>query len=142
MVNTTSKKIMKSFDLKLTVKITDSVLKCHSTLTGLVEGNSLLVSYNSKLLQDVCFNSSIAKSCLGQEAALSLAARHSDIQAANNVFELPVGAIYIDGNRCFLSVSNLLKIELSPNYPAADNNSFYDWNSVARVKVMGINNVT
>src|SRR5437867_9070014 len=70
----------------------------------------LLISYNSQLLQEICFQSSAATRHLGAEAGASLHARHSDIQAADNVFELPVGQISIDGNLCTLSDREVLSI--------------------------------
>lgn len=101
----------------------------------------MLISYNTELLQDVCFRDSSAVEYLGKEAAALLQARHSDIMAASNVFEIPVGQVSVDGNLCTLNVSNILSIELAPNYPPQKEDSLYDWNTVERVKVIGINNV-
>jgi len=78
---------------------------------------------------------------LGEKAAISLQARHSDIQAASNVHELPVGDVSFDGNLCTLTVPNILSIEMSPNYGAVEEGTLYDWSTVARVKIMGINHV-
>jgi len=103
--------------------------------------NYLLISYNSQLLQEVCFSSPTAIKYLGEEAAVSLQARHSDIQAASNVFDLLVGQVIVDGNSCTLTVPHVLTIELTSNYPGTDDGSLYDWKTVARVKVMGINDV-
>lgn len=46
--------------------------------------------------------------CLGDEAAILLQARHSDIVAANNVFELPFGGVTIYGNSCVINASKVL----------------------------------
>lgn len=73
--------------------------------------------------------------------AISLQARHSDIQAASNVFEILVGQVSIDGNLCTLTVPDFLSIVMAPNYAVADDGSLYDWSTVGRVKLMGINHV-
>lgn len=99
----------------------------------------LLISYNTKILQNICFQTSAAVKYLGQEAAVCLQARHSDIQAASNVFELPVGQVSIDRNLCTLTVREILSIVMAPNYPIADDGSLYDWATVGRVKLMGVN---
>ncbi|WP_173931669.1 hypothetical protein [Chelativorans sp. Marseille-P2723] len=101
----------------------------------------MLISYNSELIRDICFHASTAIEYLGEEAAISLQARHSDIQAASNIFELLVGQVSVDGNLCTLIVPNLLSIVMAPNYPVADDGSLYDWSTVGRVKLMGINDV-
>ena len=69
-------------------------------------------------------------------------ARHSDIQAASNVFELPVGQVIFEGNLCTLTVPDLISILMAPNYTAAEDGNIYDWSTVGRVKVMGINDVS
>lgn len=101
----------------------------------------LLISYNTELLRDVCFHTSTAIEYLGEGAAISLQARHSDIQAASNVFELLVGQVSIDGNLCTLTIPGILSIVMAPNYAASDDGSRYDWSTVGRVKLMGINDV-
>lgn len=101
----------------------------------------MLISYNSQLLQEICFQSAAAVRRLGQEAAVSLQARHSDIQAASNVFELLVGQVTVDGNLCTLTDGDVLSIEMAPNYGAMEGGALFDWSTVARVKVMGINDV-
>lgn len=100
-----------------------------------------MISYNSQLLQEVCFQSSTATQHLGTKAAASLQARHSDIQAAANIFELPVGQVSAEGNLCTLTVSDVLSIVMAPNYGAGDSGDLYDWATVERIKVMGINDV-
>jgi len=72
---------------------------------------------------------------------MSLHGRHSDIQAAGNVFELPVGQVITDGPICTLVVPDELKIEMVPNYAAAGEGNLYDWSTVTRVKIMRINDV-
>lgn len=79
---------------------------------------------------------------LGLEAATSLRARHSDIQAAHSVFELPVGKVAVNGNLCILTASDILSVHMVPNYPALEDGSQYDWATVVRVKLIGINDVT
>ena len=101
----------------------------------------LIISYNTELLQNICFNTNTAIKYLGREATMSLQGRHSDIQAARNVYELPLGTISIDGNLCTLTVGDLLFIEMTPNYPVAQDDEFYDWSTVGRVKFMGVNDV-
>ncbi|TIQ08766.1 MAG: hypothetical protein E5X57_22045 [Mesorhizobium sp.] len=100
-----------------------------------------MISYNTELLRDVCYHTSTAIEYLGEEAAISLRARHSEIMAASNVFELPVGKVSVDGNYCTLTVPNFLSIVMAPNYAASDDGSLYDWSTVGRVKLMGINDV-
>lgn len=78
---------------------------------------------------------------LGEEAAVCLQARLSDIQAARNVFELLVGEVAVDGNLCTLTVPDILSIVMVPNYGAASSSDLYDWSTVGRIKVMGINDV-
>lgn len=68
----------------------------------------MLISYNTEQIRDVCFRESIAMECLGDEAAILLQARHSDIVAANNVFELPFGGVTIYGNSCVINASKVL----------------------------------
>lgn len=101
----------------------------------------MLISYNSELIREVCFNSSFAIKHLGEKAAVSLHARHSDIQAAGNVYDLLVGHLSVDENLCVLTVQDLLSIVMVPNYRAADRFQVYDWSTVERVKLMGINDV-
>lgn len=104
-------------------------------------GVYLLISYNSELLRDVCFRTSTAIEYFGEEAAVSLQARHSDLQAASNVYELLVGQISVHGNLCTLTIPGFLEIVLAPNYAVTEDGSLYDWSTVARVKLMRINNV-
>ncbi len=101
----------------------------------------MLISYNTELLQEICFRSATAIKYLGEEAAISLQARHSDIQAASNVYELPLGQISIVGNLCTLVVPDVLSLIMAPNYPTGDDGNLYDWSTVGRVKMMGINDV-
>jgi hypothetical protein len=119
----------------------DRSLKKNIHITGQRSEGCLLISYNSQLLQEVCFQSSTATQHLGAEAAASLQARHSDIQAAANIFELPVGQVSTEGNLCTLTVPDVLSIVLAPNYGAGENDDLYDWATVGRIKVMGINDV-
>lgn len=100
-----------------------------------------MISYNSELLQEICYRTPTAIQYLGEEAAAFLQARHSDIQAASSVRELLVGQVSVDGNLCMLEMPNLLAIQMVPNYPALMDGSQYDWSTVARVKLMGINDV-
>lgn len=72
---------------------------------------------------------------------MCLQARHSDMQAASNVFELPVGQICVNGNLCTLTVPDFLSITMAPNYVIVDDGSLYDWSTVGRIKLMGINDV-
>lgn len=102
----------------------------------------MLVSYNSELLREICFRTQCAVQYLGEEAATSLQARHSDIQAAENIFELLVGQVTIDGNSCTLEVPNLLSIRMAPNYAVLEDDLQYDWATVGRVKLMGVNDVS
>ena len=99
----------------------------------------MLISYQSQLLQEICFHSTLAVQQLGVEAEVCLQARHSVIQAARNVFELLVGGVTIEGNLCTLSVPDVLSIVIAPNY--GDSGYLYDWSTVERIKVMGINDV-
>lgn len=102
----------------------------------------MLISYKSELLQEVCFHTPTAIQYLGEEAAASLQARHADIQAASNVYELLVGQVSVDGNLCTLEMLNLLSIQMMPNYPVLTDGSQYDWSTVTRIKLMGINDVS
>ncbi len=104
------------------------------------EGN-LLISYDTQLLRDICFNSATAIKYLGKVGATSLQALHSDIQAADSVYALPAGQPAVDGNVCTLTVSDSLSMILAPNYPGAKDSGLYDWTTVRRIKVMGINDV-
>lgn len=63
------------------------------------------------------------------------------MQAASNVFELPVGEITVNQNICTLTVSNVLSILISPNYAVANDGAVLDWSTVGRVKLMRVNNV-
>jgi hypothetical protein len=101
----------------------------------------LLISYNSQTLQEICFYPATATKLLGNVAAVSLQARHADIQAADNVFDLPVGEITVDRNICTLAVPNVLSIVMAPNHAAANDGAVLDWSTVGRVKLMGINDV-
>ena len=101
----------------------------------------MLISYNSQLLQEICFRSSAAVKYLGEEAAKTLHARHADLEAADNVFDLPVGQVSVNDNTCTLTVQDVLSIEMSPNYATASNGLRFDWSTVGRVKLMRINDV-
>lgn len=101
----------------------------------------MLISYNSKIIQEVCFHSGAAVKYLGEKAALSLQARHSDLQAASNIYDMPIGEIKIYDNVCMLTVQSTLSIEMSPNYGINNDDLLYDWSTVLRVKIMGINDV-
>ena len=100
-----------------------------------------MISYNTELLQEICFRTPTAIQYLGEEAAASLQARHADIQAAGSVLELLVGRVTTDGNFCAFEMPNLLSIRMMPNYPDLLDGSQYDWSTVARVKLIGINDV-
>lgn len=100
-----------------------------------------MISYNSELLQELCFRAATAIEYFGEEKAALLQARHSDIQAASNVHELLVGRVSIDGNLVTLEMPKLLSIQIAPNYPTLADGSKYDWSTVARVKIMRINDV-
>ena len=68
-------------------------------------------------------------------------ARHADLEAADNVFELPVGQVSVNDNLCTLTLQDVLSIEMSPNYAIACEGSMFDWSTVGRVKLMRINDV-
>lgn len=68
-------------------------------------------------------------------------ARHADIQAAYNVFDLLVGQVVVSGNVCTLIVPDILSIIMVPNYGAGDGSMLYDWSTVERIRVTGINDV-
>ena len=101
----------------------------------------MLISYNTERLQEVCYKHSTAVKFLGEEAAICLQGRHSDIQAADNVSELPFGDVCIEENSCSLTVSNLLSIIMVPNYATISDDAQYDWPTVKRVKIMRNNDV-
>jgi hypothetical protein len=101
----------------------------------------LLVSYNSQAILEICFHPAAARKLLGDDAAASLQARHADLQAADNVFQLPVGEVTVSQNTCTLIVRNVLSIVMAPNYPAANDGAVFDWSTVGRVKLMGVNDV-
>lgn len=101
----------------------------------------MLISYNSALIQDICYNSSTAAEYIGEEAAKLLQARHSDIQAAMNIYDLPIGYITFDKNVCTLKVSEILSLAIVPNYRLANEIDLFDWSTVERIKIMRINNV-
>lgn len=101
----------------------------------------MLISYNTELLRDICFRTSTAVKYLGKEGALCFQARHSDILAATSIRELLVGKVIVSGNTCKLEVPNLVSILLAPNYALLGDGEQYDWSTVARVKIMGINDV-
>jgi hypothetical protein len=101
----------------------------------------LLISYNTARIQDICFNSSTAIKCFGEEIAKSLQTVHSDIQAAANIYELPIVQITVDDNTCTLKFSNFLSLLIVPNYEIGNDDDIFDWNTVERVKIMGVNNV-
>ena len=67
--------------------------------------------------------------------------RHADIQAADNIDDLLVGEISVQEDLCTLTFKDVLSIVMSPNYPAATGGAVYDWSTVGRVKLMGINDV-
>jgi len=100
-----------------------------------------LISYNTALLREICFQTSTAIDYLGEMAATCLQARHSDIQAATNIFELPFGKVSLEGNVCYLIVPDILSITIIPNYGIPDDGSLYDWSTVERVKLIRINDV-
>lgn len=101
----------------------------------------MLISYDTELLQEICFSTPTAIEYFGEEVAASLQARHSEIQAARSIHELLVGQVSINGNMCTLEIPNLLSVQMVPNYPAFMDGSQFDWSTVARVKLMGINDV-
>ena len=101
----------------------------------------MLISYNTELIQNICFKNSVAIEYLGNEAAKSLQARHADIEAAGNIYELLVGRVTTDEDRCALVVSDILTIKMIQNYTASSDGTIYDWSTVSRVKIVGINHV-
>jgi hypothetical protein len=109
---------------------------------GIIYEIHLLISYNSQKLQEICFSSSVAVKSLGEIAAECLRDRHSDFQAAGNVYELPIGQVDIVKNVCTLTILNVLTVVMTPNYTGLNVDSHYDWETVRRVKVMEINGVT
>ncbi|MBB4286081.1 hypothetical protein [Roseospira goensis] len=118
-----------------------SVLAAGLKVAGQKCGGVLLISYDTQLLQQICFRSCAAREHLGEEAATCLQARHSDIQAAKNVYELPLGRVSIDGNFCAFTFRSILSIFMVPNYGAVEDDGIYDWSTVGRVKIVGINDV-
>ncbi len=104
-------------------------------------GNSLLIAFNSKVLQEVCHQSTLAVKTFGAPSAASLQARLSDIQAALDVFDLPVGNVNVHGNTCHYVYKDLVRIIMVPNYGVIDPDEVFDWESVHRIKIMRINDV-
>lgn len=102
----------------------------------------LLISYNTEIIRDICWQKSVAIQYLGKEEAIFLHARHSDIQAARTIYDLPVGKVTVEGNQCTLSGPGRLSIVMAPNYPVLSDRSLYDWTTVVRIKIMGINDVS
>jgi hypothetical protein len=103
--------------------------------------NHLLIAFNSKALQEICHQSSAAIKSLGAVSADALHARLSDIQAALNVFDLPVGNVTIYENNCHYIYKDLVRVLMVPNYGVIDPGEVFDWESVHRIKIMGINDV-
>lgn len=101
----------------------------------------MYISYNSENLQEICNKSSSAIDALGEERALFLQARLADIQASDTVFDLPLGERSITNNDCTLKYKNSFSIRLTPNYGPLGAGQAYDWTTVRRVKIMGVNNV-
>jgi hypothetical protein len=101
----------------------------------------LLISYNSQLLQEVCYKHASAVQYLGEEIADYLHDRHADLLAVDNVLELPIGEISIAQNLCTLAYKGVLSIRMVPNYVTGALAEVYDWSTVERVKLMAINNV-
>ena len=101
----------------------------------------MLISYNSQALQEICFYPAAARKLLGDDAAVSLQAKHADLQAADNVFQLPVGEVTVSQNTCTLTVRNVLSIVMAPNYPVGNDDAVFDWSTVGRIKLMGVNDV-
>jgi len=101
----------------------------------------LLISYNSQLLQEICYQTSVAVKYFGEGITHDLQARHSDILAAKNVYGLPLGKVIVNENECTLKFSETLSLQLSPNYGIAAESGHFDWATVRRVKIMRINDV-
>lgn len=101
----------------------------------------MLISYDTALIQDICFNSSAAIKHIGSKAAKLLQVRHSDILAASNIFDLPIGNITFNRNECRIVSSDILSLAIVPNYRLDNENDLFDWETVERVKIVGINNV-
>lgn len=101
----------------------------------------MLISYNSQLLQDICFQTPTAVRSFGEKITYDLQARHADILAARNVYDLPIGQVVVNGNKCKIIFSQSLWIEMIPNYGLATRAGQFDWATVGRVKVIRINNV-
>lgn len=101
----------------------------------------MLISYNSQLLQEICFQTPIALEHFEEEITHDLQARHADILAARNVYELPIGQVIVNGNDCKINFSKILSIDITPNYGAEIEIGQFDWATVRRVKIMRINDV-
>ena len=71
-----------------------------------------------------------------------LQARLADMQASETVFDLPLGKPVLNGNDCTLQYKNSFSIQLTHGYRDLEAGQAYDWKTVKRVKIMGINNVT
>lgn len=99
------------------------------------------ISYNSRLLQEICFQTSVAVKYFGEELTHGLQARHADILAANHVYDIPIGQVIVKGNECKLEFPQGLSFQMTPNYGAGIESGQYDWATVGRVKIMRINDV-
>ena len=106
------------------------------------------LAFSTKKLREVCEIESRAIKALGQETALILRRRISDLRAADSVSELISGGprelVYLSQVAYSLNLKNSQRIIICPNHtlPAKLDIDTVDWKTISRVKVIEIEGVS
>ena len=103
----------------------------------------MLIAFNSLPLKKICESEKIALKYFDKDTVEKIFNRVSDLLAARNIFELPIGSPRVSSNMCIIDISDEKNIIIKQNYPTKNGKEeLYHWKTVQRIKIMRIANVT
>lgn len=102
------------------------------------------ISFETKKLRELCYNGEWANESLGAEIATLLRGRLKDVDAASNIFDLPLGDPHqvLSGRKeiCVIKLGQLAELHFIANHnenPRSAEGKI-DWEKVSRVKLVAI----
>jgi hypothetical protein len=121
---------------------------CHSKFAcyGLLRIAVMIIAYSTRPLRELCESQSKAERQLGVSVAAALRDRLSEMRAADNVAELPVGsptALNGTADAQFtlkLNDGHVLRLKVNHNKVPTTANGEVDWARVSRVQLLAVEN--
>lgn len=104
----------------------------------------IIVSFAAKELRILCEDPQVAVAELGDDVARLLRTRLADLRSADGLFDLPTGNPRVEDGHYLLDLGRTATMRWVPSGRSArsTDSSVLDWESVNRVKLVGIDRGT